>query len=77
MPRTTIEPQFTVEHLSILDSDGNLDSALEPEIAPEELQRLYRAMRLGRRFDERMLRLQRQGRIGDLAEIDRYLDSLK
>ena len=25
MPRTIIEPQFTIEHLSILDSDGNLD----------------------------------------------------
>lgn len=69
MPRTTIEPQFTVEHLSILDSDGNLDSALEPEIAPEELKRLHRAMLLGRRFDERMLRLQRQGRIGTFAPI--------
>jgi pyruvate dehydrogenase E1 component alpha subunit len=69
MPRTTIEPQFTVEHLSILDSDGNLDSALEPEIAPEEIKRLYRAMLLGRRFDERMLRLQRQGRIGTFAPI--------
>ncbi len=69
MPRTTIEPQFTVEHLSILDSDGTLDSALEPDIAPEELKRLYRAMRVGRRFDERMLRLQRQGRIGTFAPI--------
>jgi pyruvate dehydrogenase E1 component alpha subunit len=69
MPRTVIEPQFAVEHLSILDSDGNLDTALEPRIAPEDLQRLYRAMLLGRRFDERMLRLQRQGRIGTFAPI--------
>jgi len=69
MPRTPIEPQFTVEHLSILDSDGNLDSALEPSIAPDELKRLHRAMLLGRRFDERMLRLQRQGRIGTFAPI--------
>jgi pyruvate dehydrogenase E1 component alpha subunit len=69
MPRTIIEPQFTIEHLSILDSDGNLDSALEPDIAPEELRRLYRAMLLARRFDERMLRLQRQGRIGTFAPI--------
>ena len=69
MPRTLIEPQFTVEHLSILDSDGNLDSALEPSIAPDELKRLHRAMLLGRRFDERMLRLQRQGRIGTFAPI--------
>ncbi|MGH7415297.1 MAG: pyruvate dehydrogenase (acetyl-transferring) E1 component subunit alpha [Candidatus Rokuibacteriota bacterium] len=69
MPRIIIEPQFTIEHLSILDSDGNLDSALEPKIAPEELRRLYRAMLLARRFDERMLRLQRQGRIGTFAPI--------
>jgi pyruvate dehydrogenase E1 component alpha subunit len=69
MPRTIIEPQFTVEHVSILDADGNLDSALEPPIPPDELKRLYRAMLLGRRFDERMLRLQRQGRIGTFAPI--------
>ncbi|HUM16151.1 MAG TPA: pyruvate dehydrogenase (acetyl-transferring) E1 component subunit alpha [Candidatus Nitrosotalea sp.] len=69
MPRTIIEPQFTVEHLSVLDADGNLDSAVEPPIPPEELKRLYRFMLLGRRFDERMLRLQRQGRIGTFAPI--------
>ena len=69
MPRTIVEPQFTVEHLSILDSDGTLDSALDPDVPPEDLKRLHRAMRLGRRFDERMLRLQRQGRIGTFAPI--------
>ena len=69
MPRIPLEAQFTVEHLSILDSDGNLDTALEPELSGEELKRLYRAMLLGRRLDERMLRLQRQGRIGTFAPI--------
>ena len=69
MPRTRIEPQFTIEHLSILDSDGNLDTALEPEIPSEHLRLFYRAMLLGRRLDERMLRLQRQGRIGTFAPI--------
>jgi pyruvate dehydrogenase E1 component subunit alpha len=69
MPRTILEPQFAIEHLSILDSDGNLDTALEPELPPEDLRRLYRAMLLGRRLDERMLRLQRQGRIGTFAPI--------
>jgi pyruvate dehydrogenase E1 component alpha subunit len=69
MPRTIVEPQFAIEHLSILDSDGNLDIALEPDLAPEDLRRLYRAMLLGRRVDERMLRLQRQGRIGTFAPI--------
>ena len=69
MPRTVVEPTFAIEHLSILDSDGNLDAALEPEIAPADLRRIYRAMLLGRRLDERMVRLQRQGRIGTFAPI--------
>src|SRR2546426_12148792 len=69
MPRTLIEPQSPIERLSILDSEGNLDTALEPKLAADDLQRLYRAMILGRRLDERMLRLQRQGRIGTFAPI--------
>src|SRR6266852_1663208 len=71
MPRTIIEPQFTIEHLSILDSDGNLDSALDPRIPHEDLQRLYRTMLLARHCDERMPRLQRHGRIGTFAPIQR------
>src|SRR5262245_27735380 len=69
MPRTIIEPTFQVEHLSILDSDGNLDAALEPEIPPATLRQMYRAMVRARRLDERMVRLQRQGRIGTFAPI--------
>src|SRR5215831_4583081 len=69
MPRTALEPQYAIEHLSVLDSDGNLDTALEPDISAADLRRLYRAMILGRRLDERMLRLQRQGRIGTFAPI--------
>jgi len=69
MPRSPLEPRFPVEYLSILDSDGNLDAALEPDIRPAELKRIYRAMLLGRRLDERMVRLQRQGRIGTFAPI--------
>ena len=69
MPRTVLEPRFHVEHLSILDSEGNLDTALEPKLSPEELKSLYHAMVLGRRLDERMVRLQRQGRIGTFAPI--------
>ena len=69
MPRTRLEPQFSIDHLSVLDSDGNLDGALEPDLPPDDLRRLYRAMLLGRRLDERMLKLQRQGRIGTFAPI--------
>jgi pyruvate dehydrogenase E1 component alpha subunit len=70
MPRTIVDvPRCQIEHLSILDADGTLDTALEPGLSPEELLRLYRAMVLGRRLDERMVRLQRQGRIGTFAPI--------
>jgi pyruvate dehydrogenase E1 component alpha subunit len=69
MPRTPIEAQFRIEYLSILDADGNLDAALEPDIPPDALKRMYRAMLLGRRLDERMVRLQRQGRLGTFAPI--------
>ena len=69
MPRTRVEPRFQVDYLSILDSDGTLDATLEPTLAPDELKRMYRAMVLARRLDERMVRLQRQGRIGTFAPI--------
>jgi pyruvate dehydrogenase E1 component alpha subunit len=69
MPRKTIEPEYQVEHLAILDEKGNVDQELEPELSDELLLRLHRAMLRGRRFDERMLKLQRQGRIGTFAPI--------
>ncbi len=46
-----------------------MDDALEPDLPAELLLRLHRSMLLGRRFDERMLKLQRQGRIGTFAPI--------
>ncbi len=41
-----------------------MDAALEPKLDPQELRKLFRGMLLARRYDERMLKLQRQGRIG-------------
>src|SRR5256885_9962951 len=69
MPRITPEPRFQVEYLSVLDSDGNLDTALEPKLSENDLKALYRAMLLGRRLDERMVALRRQGRAGTFAPI--------
>jgi pyruvate dehydrogenase E1 component subunit alpha len=69
MPRDRIDLIYSVEYLSILDENGTLDKDLEPKMSDELLLKLYRAMLLGRRFDERMLRLQRQGRIGTFAPI--------
>ncbi|MFQ5828452.1 MAG: pyruvate dehydrogenase (acetyl-transferring) E1 component subunit alpha [Candidatus Methylomirabilia bacterium] len=69
MPRRVIDLPDSVEFLSILDAKGNVDHALEPAIPDDDLKRLYRTMLLARRFDERLLRLQRQGRIGTFGPI--------
>src|SRR5262245_36853470 len=63
MPRQRIDLD-PIDALSILDEDGQLDRALEPSVPADDLRRLYRTFLLARRFDERMLSLQRQGRIG-------------
>lgn len=67
MPRTPVDIGQTIDHLSILDENGRLDEALEPSLDGDRLVALYRAMVLGRKFDERLLNLQRQGRIGTFA----------
>src|SRR5262247_2023290 len=69
MPRRDLDLPLGVQYLSILDSDGTLDVDLEPALPADDLRRLYRAMLLGRRLDDRMVRLQRQGRIGTFAPI--------
>ena len=55
---------FTISHLQILDEFGHLDTDREPDLSEEQLIRLYRAMVLARAVDDRLLKLQRQGRIG-------------
>lgn len=69
MPRTPIILSESIDYLSILDENGQLDPDLEPNISEEMLLRLYRTMLLGRRFDERLLDMQRQGRIGTFPPI--------
>lgn len=69
MPRTTVEIQNSIDHLSILDEYGNVDQELDPNLPEEDLLALYRSMLLGRRFDEQMVNLQRQGRIGTFPPI--------
>ena len=69
MARKRINPPIAIDYFSILDENGNLDTQLEPGITADTHQKMYRAMLLGRRFDERMLDLQRQGRIGTFPPI--------
>ena len=63
MPREVVDRPEPIEFLSILDADGRVDRALEPEIPADDLCRLYATMLKARRLDERILILQRQGRI--------------
>jgi len=69
MPRTRVETANALEHLSILDEKGGVDEELVPDLSDETLQGFYRAMLLARRFDDRMLSLQRQGRLGTFAPV--------
>ncbi len=55
---------FRISHLQVLDEFGQVDEQWEPDLSSEDLTRLYRAMVLARAVDDRMLKLQRQGRIG-------------
>ena len=50
--------------LRVIGDDGLADPATDPKLSPDELIRLYRFMLLERTLDQRMLSLQRQGRIG-------------
>jgi pyruvate dehydrogenase E1 component alpha subunit len=56
--------QFCVSYLQILDEDGAADTKLDPKLKREEVVGLYESMVLAREADQRMLRLQRQGRMG-------------
>jgi pyruvate dehydrogenase E1 component alpha subunit len=69
MPRKEINIPDKIEYISILNEKGEVDETLEPEIPGEFLIRIYRTMLLARKFDERLLSLQRQGRIGTFPPI--------
>ncbi|MCK6486463.1 MAG: pyruvate dehydrogenase (acetyl-transferring) E1 component subunit alpha [Phycisphaerae bacterium] len=64
MPRGKIELPHRLEEIAVLDPNGIVDEALEPQLSPQELRKLYHGLVRSRRFDERLIRLQRQGRIG-------------
>jgi pyruvate dehydrogenase E1 component alpha subunit len=69
MPRTRLDVYPTLEHLSILGEEGDLDEDLEPNLDEDLLLELHRVMLLSRRFDDRRLSWQRSGRIGTFAPV--------
>ncbi len=68
MPVTIIHEART-ERLEILDRSGKADEALLPKLSSEEMASLYKLMVRMRRFDEKALALQRQGRMGTWGSV--------
>ena len=68
MPKTPIHESTTLR-LEVLDKDGTVDVSLMPDLADGQLQELYRSMVRIRKFDEKALNLQRQGRMGTYGSI--------
>jgi pyruvate dehydrogenase E1 component alpha subunit len=63
MPRTRVYEAIT-ERLEILAPDGSVDQALMPDLDDERVLAMYRDMVQMRAFDDKALKLQRQGRMG-------------
>ncbi len=68
------DPQFTAEggdaqpH-SVLLPDGTLRPGAEPSLSDDEMAAALELMLLTRTFDDRALRLQRQGRFGTFSQV--------
>jgi pyruvate dehydrogenase E1 component subunit alpha len=60
---------YQIERVEVMDPEGVVDEALMPELTPEQVRRLYEHMVLTRQFDERMFKLQRQGRLGTFGRV--------
>ena len=58
---------FKVKYLQILNEKGIIDKKLMPKLTNSQIKSMYEFMILTRVFDEKALKLQRQGRIGTYA----------
>jgi len=56
-----------IDDLQILNEHGEADESLDPNLPPDELTKIHRAMVLTRKLDIRMLMMQRQGQMGTFA----------
>ncbi len=55
---------FEVDYIQVMDENGEVDNKLMPKIKNEEIKKMYELMLLTRIFDEKAVKLQRQGRLG-------------
>jgi|SRR3989344_3711071 len=61
--------RFEVDYIQVLDKNGNCDKKLMPMINDSEIKKMYELMVLTRTFDDKAVKLQRQGRIGTYASV--------
>lgn len=61
--------RFSVKYIQVLDEKGNVDSKLMPSLSPASIKKMYETIVLTRVFDDRAIKLQRQGRIGTFASV--------
>lgn len=55
---------MALDLVQVISEQGSINEKEEPAIPVQDLLKLYRTMVLTREFDDRMMKLQRQGRIG-------------
>ena len=60
----TFRPEQAAKVIRVLSDDGTIDPRHDPRLSEAEVVEIYRWMVTTRQFDERLVALQRQGRIG-------------
>lgn len=67
---TKILQTFDVSYLQVLDEQGNVDQKLFPKgLNAHAIKEMYHLMVRARKLDEKMMSLQRQGRLGTFASV--------
>ena len=66
MPEKTIA-EFSVKYVQVMDEKGIADAKLMPRLSDKQIIEMYRLMVLAKAFDDKALKLQRQGKIGTYA----------
>ena len=59
--------EFKVPYVQILDEHGVFDKKNSVKISDDDLKKIYESMVVTRAFDDKALKLQRQGRLGTYA----------
>lgn len=70
MPRGRLDVKPELEFLTLLDESGTIAEGEEIGIDDDRLGAMHRVMLTARKLDARLLKLQRQGRIGTFAPVE-------